>query len=102
MQITNLITQDRCDITFSGTCTFSDTIIFSEVISLMRIPDIRMYIIHIDALEFIDSSGLGMFLLARDAASENQKLLSLSGIKGQVKNIFKLACFEQYFTLIEI
>ena len=102
MNITQSISGENCDVIFSGTFTFSDTMPFSEVINMVKTSAIGHFVFHINKLEFIDSSGLGMLLLARDAAKEQQKTLVLKGLQGQVKKVFEMACFGQYFTVNEV
>lgn len=48
-------------------------------------------------VEFIDSSGLGMLLLALDAAKVNEIELVLRGAQGQVQRLFAAQKFNTMF-----
>jgi anti-anti-sigma factor len=52
-----------------------------------------------DTLDFVDSAGLGMLLLAHDAAAEGRKSLVIKNVGGQVKKMFALAHFQKLFAL---
>ena len=45
----------------------------------------------INGLEFVDSSGLGMILVAREEVTQLDKKLSLRGAQGQVKRVLTVA-----------
>jgi len=50
-------------------------------------------------VEFIDSAGLGMLLLARDEISKKSSSLTLKSPQGQVQRMFSVARFEQMFDI---
>ncbi|MEQ9557432.1 MAG: STAS domain-containing protein [Rhodospirillales bacterium] len=82
----------------SGQMTFSDRGEVSELsLALMRgnLPDI---IVDLSAVEYIDSAGLGILLILREAAQEKGRKITLSGMTGSVKEVLELACFDTLFT----
>jgi anti-anti-sigma factor len=83
----------------SGDFTFSDHAGFLQVMN--RLFDTRSTPVVIDLarVEFIDSAGLGMLLLARDAAAKSSRVLTLRGAKGQVRRMFAVTRFETLFAL---
>ncbi len=50
-------------------------------------------------IEFIDSAGLGMLLLAKDAVEQRQVRLVLRGANGQVAKMFSISEFDKIFSL---
>jgi anti-anti-sigma factor len=56
-------------------------------------------VIDLAKVEFIDSAGLGMLLIARDEASKASRQLTLRGPQGQVKRMFAVTRFETLFAI---
>ncbi len=87
------------EIILSGPFTFNDSSTFKEVIYHLRQKGAPAVNVNLDALDFIDSDGLGMLLLLRDVSKRHQFPLSLSHAKGHVKKMFELWHFDRLFTL---
>jgi anti-anti-sigma factor len=86
-------------VSISGDFTFTDHTAFLEVMTrLLGIAGIPL-IIDLSQMEFIDSAGLGMLLIARDEAGKANRQLTLRGPKGQVKRMFAVTKFETLFTI---
>lgn len=86
-------------IRFSGRFTFSDNPEFRVILEKIHDPDIHTIVLQMERLEFVDSAALGMLLLAHDESKKNHKTLRVQGVQGQVKRMFEMAHFEQFFTL---
>ncbi|MEI7669499.1 MAG: STAS domain-containing protein [Pseudomonadota bacterium] len=84
---------------FTGKFTFMDNPAFRSVLDSMLDKEVNQLVIEMKGVEFVDSAALGMLLLARDEAMKNNKKLIIKGINGQVKKMFELAHFEQFFNL---
>lgn len=54
-------------------------------------------LVDLDAVEYMDSAGLGLLLMLRDEATTRQTKLLLSGAQGQVAELFEAAGFELLF-----
>jgi anti-anti-sigma factor len=54
-------------------------------------------VIDLKDLDWIDSAGLGMLLLARETAAKNNLQLVLRAPQGDVKSLLKLGRFETLF-----
>ena len=67
------------DITMIGPFTFNDHITFREVLDSMETPDVQHIVFHMSQVDFIDSAGLGMLLLALDESTKQQKTLRSCG-----------------------
>ena len=99
MEIGNELNQGTYNDTLRGKFTFSDHIEFREVLHKIEDNDVTQIVFHLGNLEFVDSTGLGMLLLALDAAESQQKKLTITGAMGQVKKMFDLARFHTLFSM---
>lgn len=90
---------DQSTVVMSGDFTFADHGRFLEVMN--RLFDTRStpIIIDLTGVEFIDSAGLGMLLIARDEASKASRNLTLRGAHGQVRRMFAVTKFETLFVI---
>lgn len=59
-------------------------------------PEIR---IDMGALEYIDSSALGMLLMFRDKAKKHDKTIVLHNAHGYVRQVIDTAQFDRLFTV---
>ena len=83
----------------NGRFTFSDNEAFQGIISSLGEPGLKRCVLDMSGLEFIDSAGLGMLLLARDAASEAKVDVVLRGTRGLVRKMLDIAKFESIVPL---
>lgn len=97
MQIT--IDRDARRISVSGEFTFTDQGTFKDVIMELLQTKGAAVTIDLSKLEFIDSAGLGMLLLARDEAKKSDRQLILMHPAGQVKRMFGVTKFNKLFTV---
>jgi len=79
--------------------TFSDLEGFREIIKRMVDSHSDNNIVDFSEVEFIDSAGLGMLLLARDEISKTSAKLTLKSPQGQVLRMFNVARFDQMFDI---
>lgn len=87
------------NVVLSGKFTFTDNPEFRAVLDKIAEPDMQEMILHMDKVEFVDSAALGMLLLANEEVAKHRKNLCIRGANGQVRRIFDLAKFGQYFNL---
>ncbi|MBI1207934.1 MAG: STAS domain-containing protein [Azospirillum sp.] len=92
---------DRTEITLSGRMTFADHEKFRDIIALFDGPQGHQMVFDLSALDFVDSSGLGMFIIARDTALKRNLDFSLKGAQGDVKRLITVAKFHKMFTIVE-
>jgi anti-anti-sigma factor len=87
------IEQDEIEarIYLSGRLTFNDHGKVRTMIQEMVQSRASRQILVINGLEFVDSSGLGMILVAREEVTQIKKELSLRGAQGQVKRVLTVA-----------
>ncbi|CCE03326.1 STAS domain-containing protein [Bradyrhizobium sp. STM 3809] len=86
-------------ISMSGEFTFTDHGPFKQMVAELFATTGRSVILDLSKLDFIDSAGLGMLLLARDEAKKNDRELILRRPSGQVKRMFGVTKFSTLFTI---
>lgn len=64
---------------------------------LMAESDIRAVTIDMGGVEYLDSSALGMLLMLRDKAGAANKALTLTNVRGPVKQVLEIANFGKLF-----
>jgi anti-anti-sigma factor len=90
---------DDTRVSISGELTFADYVTFREVADRLLKVNGNSIVIELSQLEFIDSAGLGMLLIARDEALKANQSVILRNPQGQVKRIFSATKFESLFTV---
>lgn len=90
---------DERVIRISGRLTFNDHAAFSErIISTLEDGKTRN-IVDLSGLEFIDSAGIGMLLIAADHVAKLGGKLAIRGARGQVGRVFEVARLSQMLTI---
>ncbi len=84
-------------IPLKGRMTHADYKGFREILG--RINDDRpsRVIFDLRQVEFVDSSALGMLLIVRDAAVQQQRAVCLKGASGQVEKLIQIGKLHKYF-----
>lgn len=80
-------------IALSGRITFADHTDMNALIAMIKEKPAQMMTLDLSAVEFIDSSALGMLLIIRDLVRGQNCGLSIQNARGQVKRIMSLAHF---------
>jgi len=83
----------------TGRFTFSDHTVFRKLIDEITTQTATTQIFDLSGIEFIDSAGLGMLLLARDEGEKKRATVILRGAKGQVKRMVEVARFDTLFQM---
>lgn len=89
------------NITLSGKFTFSDHANFKQLFESFADDKVNQVVVDMADVEFIDSAGLGILLLARDEGEKASVKLSLKEPKGQVKKMFEVSRFYEFFDIVE-
>ncbi len=94
------ISGDVGTVTMRGRFTFSDNKVMRDIFEKIE-GNVRNCIFDVGGLEFIDSAGLGMFILANDTISEKGGRLSLRRPSGQVRKMLDITKFGEVLTIEE-
>lgn len=89
---------DRTEIRLSGRMTFADHEAFRDVIAAFDRPAGHRMIFDLSGLDFVDSSGLGMFIIARDTAQKRNQEFVMRGARAEVQRLITVAKFHTMFT----
>lgn len=90
---------DDARVCLSGEFTFTDHLAFKAIVSRLFEKQDQPVVIELAKLEFIDSAGLGMLLIAREEAEKARRSLILRGPRGQVKRMFDVTKFDTLFAV---
>jgi len=92
-------TDKTTTVELTGRFTFGDHSNFRKLIEEMRAHQSETHVLDVAGIEFIDSAGLGMLLLARDEGEKARATVVLRGAQGQVKRMLEVARFDTLFKL---
>lgn len=82
-----------------GRLTFTDSQKFDDILNVMEKEDAKKCVFDFRDLEFIDSSGLSMLLLARDMAGNRNLELVFRSPRGEVRDRLDFARFNTIVTM---
>lgn len=94
------IGNDTC-VQMTGDLTFTDHAAFKSMTDRLFGGSGGAVTMDLTKLDFIDSAGLGMLLLAKDTADKAGLKLVLRSPAGQVKRMFGLTKFDTLFAVEE-
>lgn len=83
----------------AGRVTYADHPAFRDIVTRIRASHAPSVVLDLAAVEFIDSAGLGMLLMARDAAAERKAEVAIAGAQGQVRRVILSSKFDKMFQL---
>lgn len=82
-----------------GRLTFNDHAKLRALIrEMLQLPTTRQ-VLELSSLEFVDSAGIGMLLIAREEMANVDKKLILRGAQGQVKRVLTVAQLSKIVTI---
>ena len=94
-----IATGQKAEIEFQGRLTYSDYSQFRQITNVIGESTNQICVFNLSDLEFIDSAGLGMLLLARDKIQECRGNITLLNASGQVKKMIDLGRFDALFKI---
>jgi len=65
----------------------------------IAVPDVREIVVDLGAVEYMDSSALGMMLVLKDQAQAHHRPVALASPRGAVKQVLEIACFGKMFRI---
>jgi len=87
--------QDIVTIQVTGRFDFRMIKDFQEL--LTREP--RTWVVDLSAVDYVDSSALGMLLLLRDRVHGDPQRVQLRGLQGQPRDVLMMAKFDRMFKM---
>jgi len=101
MDYTKIIEGNTCKISMFGMFTFTDHARFRELICLLTNENIQEIVLDVNGIEFVDSAGLGLFLLIKEEAEKKSITLTILKPRNQLEQMFNLAKFDKIFNIAE-
>ena len=86
-------------VALEGRMCFSDHATFRDIIRGFDLPPGERVVFDMTDLDLIDSSGLGMLIIARDEAKKRQLEFVIENPKTEVRRLMDMAKFERFFTI---
>ncbi|MEI8396448.1 MAG: STAS domain-containing protein [Rhodospirillaceae bacterium] len=95
------IKDQEAQVRLTGRLTFNDHAKLRALIKEMLQNQPKRQVLDLASLEFVDSAGIGMLLIAREELSVQDKQFVLRGASGQVKRVLTVAQLGKLITIIE-
>lgn len=92
---------DAAEVRLNGRLTFVDQEIFRGLLAVFDEVSGGSVVFDLEGLDFVDSSGLGMFIIARDAARRRAVDFSMRGARDEVKRLIDVARFGRLFNIAD-
>lgn len=89
------------EIVLTGRMTFADHDKFRGLISVFDGADGQRMVLDLGGLDFVDSSGLGMFIIARDIAHKRNLDFALRGAHDEVRRLISAAKLDKMLNVID-
>ena len=87
-------------VSLTGKLTFSDNSAFQSVTELQENGKVKQIDLHLEHLEYIDSSGIGMLLVLKEKCDAIGATMTLSSPRGQVAKILRIACIDRVIPIL--
>lgn len=101
MQVNVVKESGRADLKLSGRFDFNAHREFRSAYEpVMADTEVKSLNVDLAAVEYLDSSALGMLLMLRDKASAANKTLALANVRGAVKQVLEIANFGKLFKIV--
>lgn len=98
---TNVTSRDGCTvIVLQGRFDFNSHREFRDAVDLAVKEAAAEIKVDLAAVDYLDSSALGMLLVLRDKSREAGKTVVLASARGAVKQVIDIANFGKLFTLV--
>ena len=99
MRLETYKSNDRFEAEISDKLTSSDLSNFRELLSEIKQCPCKVIVLDLNNLDWIDSAGLGMLILAKELADKEELELVLRSPRGHVKSLLELGRFEKIFNI---
>ncbi|MCX8500514.1 MAG: STAS domain-containing protein [Alphaproteobacteria bacterium] len=94
MQYEIMQTDATIEVQLQGRMEFTDHKVFRDLISQLSEPSGKNLVFNLAGLDFIDSSGLGMLIIANNVARQNRVEFRLMRPRDGVRRVLEVAKFQ--------
>jgi anti-anti-sigma factor len=95
------VKEQEAVVRLKGRLTFNDHAKLRALIREMLQNKAKRQVLDLSALEFVDSAGIGMLLIAREEMANVDKQLVLRAAAGQVKRVLTVAQLNKIVVIEE-
>jgi HptB-dependent secretion and biofilm anti anti-sigma factor len=95
MQSQTVVSENIFEVRLSDRLSFSDNSAFRKLLDDMQTSKTRQWVINLAGLVSVDSAGLGMFIIAAEAAKRGGTALTLRGPTGHVRRLIELSKIDK-------
>ena len=99
MRLQTYRSNDKFEAEISDKLTSSDLSSFRELLSEIKQSTCKAIVLDLGNLDWIDSAGLGMLILAKELAQKEEMELVVRSPRGHVKSLLELGRFEKIFNI---
>ncbi len=99
MRLEKYLSNGKFEAGLSDKLTSSDLSNFRELLSEIKQSTCKAVVLDLSNLDWIDSAGLGMLILAKELAEKEDMELVLRAPRGHVKSLLELGRFEKIFNI---
>lgn len=99
MKLETHLSHDQFEAGISDKLTSSDLSKFRGLLSEIRQSSRKVIVLDLRNLDWINSAGLGMLILAKELAEKEELDLVLRSPRGHVKSLLELGRFEKIFNI---
>ncbi len=86
-------------LSLAGQIGFNDHRMFQGIIKELRSSGASSCVIDLNALDHIDSAGLGLLIVLNDSGQEEKINIRIRGAHGQVEQMLELTNFDQILNI---
>ncbi len=99
MEYKTLTKGSAFEIHIRGRFTFADYPVFRELLKTVELDAGKSLVFDMNELTFVDSSALGMLLIAHEEAKKTGGLIILRQPQGQVRRTLEVAAMDNLFKI---
>lgn len=101
MDISISNSEDRTTISLMGRLTFKENQVFNKLLADLFADDQQhsTCVFDLQKVDFIDSAGIGMLLIAKDKASQKNVEIILANAPDAARRIIHIARLDRIFTI---
>lgn len=95
------VENDTVHLRYTGSIYVQEATIIREKLMQYFEKGHKTFVIHMSSVDYIDSSGLGVFVAIQKRAAQNGGNVIIKGLKGKVKELFELTRLTRVFQIEE-
>lgn len=99
MEYNKSVNNANVEIKLSGRFTFADYPVFRELLKTVELDAGKSLVFDMMGVTFVDSSALGMLLIAHEEAKKTGGVITLRQPQGQVRRTLEVASMDNLFKI---